>query len=106
MASDNPRHWIYGLAAIDAYLEVSPNINLTILEADSRIGGTWRATCVSPEYIVDSPIPAFEFGNISTMEQFGARVCSNIVGELVTQYLDLYTQKFGILENGRFNADI
>jgi cation diffusion facilitator CzcD-associated flavoprotein CzcO len=97
---------LFGLAAAKTYLEVNPNIDLTILDSDSSVGGTWSSSRVYPELTADSPVPTFEFGDMSMIDEFDAKMWSDIKGKMVAQYLDRYARRFKIVERCRLNTDV
>ena len=49
----------YGIAAAKTYLEFDPTISLTVLDADSSIGGVWGSSSIYPGLVADSPAGLF-----------------------------------------------
>jgi len=96
----------YGLAATKTYLEPQPSVSLTIIEADSGVGGTWSRSRVYPRLVVNQPSPMFEFSDLSMSEAVGLEEWSDITGDHMAEYLEKYSEKFGLLKYCRFNTKV
>jgi dimethylaniline monooxygenase (N-oxide forming) len=96
----------YGIAAAKMYLEVNPEVSLTIIDADSSIGGTWSASRIYPGLCADTPSGAFEFADLSIEEALGIPQWSDLTGDVVHEYLEKYARKHGILERCKLETKI
>ena len=94
----------YGLAAAKTYLQLDPSISLTVIEADSSVGGVWGASRIYPGLIADSPAGLFEFSDMRISQELGIEDWADVTGETVSKYLELYAERFGVLERCRFNT--
>jgi dimethylaniline monooxygenase (N-oxide forming) len=96
---------IHGLAAAKTYLEINPDIHLTIGNEDSG-GCVWSGSCAHSNLVADSPTPTFDFSDLQMEEEFGLPGWSNIPGPLMHKYLERYAKKFNILRRCVFNTDV
>ena len=96
----------YGIAAAKTYLQFDPSISLTVLDADSSIGGVWGSSRIYPGLIADSPAGLFEFSDMSMSQEMGVEEWSDLSGDTVQQYLEHYARKFGVLQRCRFVAKV
>jgi dimethylaniline monooxygenase (N-oxide forming) len=96
----------YGLAAAKTYLAINPSVSLTILEADSGIGGVWSRSRIYPRLVVNQPSPMFEYSDLSMAEALGLEDWSDVTGEMMAEYLEKYAAQFALLERCRFNTEV
>ena len=96
---------LYGLVAAKTYLEINPEIRLTIIDADSSIGGVWSRSRIYPGLVADHPAPVFEFSDLHT-EELGIPRWSDLTGEMMHAYLEHYAAKFGILQRCRLSTEV
>ena len=61
----------YGLAAAKTYLQYDPSISLTVLDANSNVGGVWGTSQIYPGLVADSPAGLFEFSDLSMSKELG-----------------------------------
>ena len=97
---------IYGLVAAKTYLEINPEIDLLILDADSSVGGVWSASRVYAGLVADIPAPAFEFSDLRMTEEFGIAKWTDIPGKMLYEYLERYAKKFDILRRCKLNTEV
>jgi dimethylaniline monooxygenase (N-oxide forming) len=95
---------IYGLCAAKTYLQINPNVDLTIVDADSSVGGVWSASRVYAGLVADLPSPVYEFSDLRMSEEFGIPMWADIPGKLFHQYLEKYAAKFNLLERCQLNT--
>lgn len=86
----------YGLAAAKAYFTLFPNINLTILDQDSTVGGVWSASRCYPGLLADSPPANFDFSDLPMDTELGIEQWADLPAEMVHEYLERYVDKFGL----------
>ncbi len=97
---------IYGLAAAKTYLEVNPNIQLTLIDRDDGVGGVWSKSRVHSNLVADAPVPIFDFSDLQMSKEFGIPEWSEIPGSLMHDYLERYAEKFDILRRCVFNTEV
>jgi dimethylaniline monooxygenase (N-oxide forming) len=98
----------YGLSAARTYLRIRPDIHLTIIDADSSVGGVWSKDRVHQGFTVDSPVPLFEYSDLSMkdVKELDLNDWDDIPSDKVYQYLEIYCKKFGLLEKTRLNTTV
>lgn len=97
---------IHGLAAAKTYLEMVPDIQLTILDNDNSVGGVWSRSRVHSNLMADSSTPTFDFSELQMSEEFDIPEWSSIPGLIVHEYLERYAKKFDILRRCVFNTQV
>jgi dimethylaniline monooxygenase (N-oxide forming) len=96
----------YGIAAAKAYLEINPSVSLNIIDADSGIGGVWSRSRIYPRLVINQPSPFFEFSDLSMKDALGIKEYSDITGENIAEYLEIYAKRSGVLERCHFNTEV
>jgi cation diffusion facilitator CzcD-associated flavoprotein CzcO len=97
---------IHGLAAAKTYLQILPDIQITILDNDDSVGGVWSRSRVHPNLMADSDTPTFDFSELQMSEEFDISAWSNISGPLMHEYLERYAKKFDLIRRCVFNAQV
>ncbi|KAF2795856.1 FAD/NAD(P)-binding domain-containing protein [Melanomma pulvis-pyrius CBS 109.77] len=104
-----------GLSAARTYIIVNPEVDLTILDDDSSVGGVWSASRLYPGLIADSPRGLFEYSDMSMLEDevFASsqkRAAANhggmhvkVMGERETETLDK-KEMYGLLKGEETNS--
>ncbi|RDW67767.1 hypothetical protein BP6252_09163 [Coleophoma cylindrospora] len=95
-----------GLVAAKTYLEVDPSINLTIIDADSTIGGVWGRDRIYPGLVCDSPVGFFEYSDLAMGPEIGLKDCDDLPAAKVYDYMHKYCKKFSLLERTRLNTTV
>jgi dimethylaniline monooxygenase (N-oxide forming) len=89
-----------------AYLEINPEIRLTVIDADSTVGGVWSKSRVYAGLTCDVPVATFEFSDLHMNEEFDLPKWSDLPGATMHEYLERYAIKFDILRRCVFNAEV
>lgn len=97
---------IHGLAAAKTYLQIVPDIKLTILDNGDCVGGVWSRSRVHANLVADSPNPTFDFSELQMSEEFNMPDWSTIPGPIVSEYLERYARKFDLLRRCVFNTQV
>jgi dimethylaniline monooxygenase (N-oxide forming) len=97
---------IHGLAAAKTYLEMVPDIQLTIIDNDDSVGGVWSRSRVHSNLMADSSTPTFDFSDLQMSEEFDIPEWSSIPGPIVHEYLERYAKKFDIVHRCVFNTQV
>ncbi|KAI9646397.1 hypothetical protein NHQ30_004389 [Ciborinia camelliae] len=95
-----------GIAAARTYLQLNPNIKLTIIDSDSSVGGVWSIERSYPGLIADSPVGCYEFSDMCMDEDPDLEMWGIIPGYKVGQYLRNFCKKFHIEEHLRLNTKV
>lgn len=102
MSSANPSRVIIigagwtGLAAAKTYLQLFPSISLTIVDADTTVGGVWSAFRIYPGLVADSCAAIFDYSDFPMDEVLGIDKWADLPAEKVHEYLELYVDKFDL----------
>ena len=97
---------IHGLAAAKTYLEIVPNIDLTIIDNDESVGGVWSSSRVHSNLMVDNASPSFEFSVLSMKKEFGVPDWTAIPGTIAHNYFQMYAEKHDIIRRCVFNTEV
>lgn len=97
---------IHGLAAAKTYLEMVPDIQLTVIDDDDSVGGVWSRSRVHSNLMADSATPTFDFSDLQMSEEFDIPEWSSIPGPIVHEYLERYAKKFDIVRRCVFNTQV
>lgn len=95
-----------GLAAAKTYLQINPNVSLSILDEDSSVGGVWSASRVYPGFMADSPSAIFDYSDFPMDVELGIGKWADLPSEKVHEYLEQYTDKFDLRRRCRFNSKV
>ncbi|ATZ48740.1 hypothetical protein BCIN_03g09170 [Botrytis cinerea B05.10] len=95
-----------GIAAARTYLQLKPNIKLTIIDSDSSIGGVWSIERSYPGLIADSPVGCYEFSDMCMDEDSELEMWKIIPGHKVGEYLRKFSKRFDIDEHLRLNTKV
>ncbi|KAH7350696.1 hypothetical protein BKA65DRAFT_582690 [Rhexocercosporidium sp. MPI-PUGE-AT-0058] len=85
---------MYGLVAAKTYLQINPDVNLTIC---IRV-----YACL----VTDLPSPAFELSDLQMSEEFGMPKWADIPRDVMHEYLERYSKKFDILRRIQFRTEV
>ncbi len=94
-----------GLAAAKTYLQINPSVTLTILDADTSVGGVWSLSRLYPGLVANSPNGLYEFSDLS-MVTASQPVYYPVPGKQVQAYLHQYAEKFDLLSRIRFGCKV
>ncbi|KAH8596605.1 hypothetical protein B0O99DRAFT_671186 [Bisporella sp. PMI_857] len=95
-----------GLAAAKTYLQINPDVSLTILDEDSSVGGVWSASRVYPGLIADSCAAVFDYSDFPMHRNLGLKKWADLSGDKVHEYLELYVDKFDLRKRCRLNTRV
>lgn len=88
----------FGIIAARTYLELNPTAALTLLEADTALGGAWSKTRIYPGMYSQSPLGMIEFSDCP-MEPTEDQYHGYVPAHHVYEYLKTYTETH--VYNGR-----
>ncbi|KAF8247350.1 FAD/NAD(P)-binding domain-containing protein [Wilcoxina mikolae CBS 423.85] len=95
----------FGLVAAKTYIQISPRINLAILEASSSLGGTWSEELVYSGLRTHNALGGLEVSDLS-MEHRGTTEEGYVLGEDVTYYLHRFVEKFDLHRRIRYHCAV
>jgi len=84
---------------------VDPSVDLTVLEAEETLGGTWCASRIFPGLLANHAIPAYEYAD-KPMSKEGLARHGYIPGDVVHAYLDEYAREWGVYDKIRFRTAV
>ncbi|CAG8958080.1 hypothetical protein HYFRA_00000424 [Hymenoscyphus fraxineus] len=96
-----------GLVAAKTYLEVHPESQVILLEAESSVGGVWASHRLYPGLRSNNMLGTYEYGDFPMDEAtWGVKPGQHIPGNVIHEYLTAYAKKFGVYERTRFNTTV
>lgn len=95
-----------GLAAAKTYLEIQPTVDLMIIDEDSTVGGVWSGTRSYPGLIADSCAAVFDYSDFPMDVEVGVEAWADLPAQKVHEYLERYTDRFGLRERCRLNTRV
>ena len=77
----------YGLAAAKTYLEINSSVDLTVVDSDSSLGGTWSASRAYPGLVADTPVGDFDYSDLPMEVELGLKRWDDIPAIKAYEYL-------------------
>ncbi|KAH9216252.1 hypothetical protein DL95DRAFT_424642 [Leptodontidium sp. 2 PMI_412] len=93
-----------GLAAAKTYLQIRPDISLTVIDEDSSVGGVWSASRVYPGLIADSCAAIFDYSDFEMNVELGLDKWGDLSAAKVHEYLEIYVDKFDLRSRCKLNT--
>jgi len=91
-------------------MKVDPSINLTILEAESSVGGTWCRDRVYPTLTAQLPVGAYEYPDFPLIPEGrseNAGTYGNMIpSQMLCEYFENFARNGGIFEKIHFNTKV
>jgi hypothetical protein len=88
------------------YLEVDPTINLTVLESEESLGGTWSAARVYKGLLNQAPYSLYESTDFPMDQRDPDEPGGGIPSERIHSYLKEYAEMFNIADKIRYNTTV
>jgi dimethylaniline monooxygenase (N-oxide forming) len=98
--------WQYTVLTRCRYLQVNPNISLTIVDSEATVGGVWSKARCYPGIIADGPVGLFDFSDLPMSDVIGLKDWDELPGIKVHEYLHEYSRKFHLLERCKFSCRV
>lgn len=95
-----------GLAAAKTYIQIQPDILLTVIDEDSSVGGVWSASRVYPGLIADSTAAIFDYSDLPMDVELGLDKWADLPAEQVHEYLERYVDKFDLRSRCMLNTKV
>ncbi|RPA93809.1 FAD/NAD(P)-binding domain-containing protein [Choiromyces venosus 120613-1] len=95
----------FGLIAAKTYLQVEPNVDLTILESEETVGGTWSRARVHPNLLAQQRYGRYEYSDRKVEIEGGDRDAF-IPALKLHAYMNEYAEDFGIKQRIRFKTTV
>jgi dimethylaniline monooxygenase (N-oxide forming) len=102
----NPVPTIEGTDYCNRYLQVDPNIKLTIFDSERTLGGVWSKDRLFPGFMADGPTSLFDYSDLPMRDAINLKDWSDLPGEKVYDYLHAYAEKFNLIERLRSSTTI
>jgi dimethylaniline monooxygenase (N-oxide forming) len=84
---------------------VDPSIDLTILDSEDTLGGTWAASRIFPELLTQQPYGAYEFTDMSYDPTDDPPQPGNYIpSKRVHEYMNKYAETWGVKDKIRFGV--
>ncbi|KAL3423563.1 flavin-binding monooxygenase-like protein [Phlyctema vagabunda] len=95
-----------GLVAAKTYLELDPNIDLTIIDSERTLGGVWSSDRIYPGLTTDSPVGLFDYSDLPMGAALGLKDWDDLPAQKVYEYLYKYSEKFSLLKHMRLSTTV
>jgi cation diffusion facilitator CzcD-associated flavoprotein CzcO len=95
-----------GLAAAKTYLQINPDVSLTIIDEDGSVGGVWSDSRVYPGLVADSCAAIFDYSDFPMDVELDLDKWADLPAEKVHQYLEHYTDKFDLRKRCKLNTRV
>ncbi|PVF97891.1 FAD/NAD(P)-binding domain-containing protein [Serendipita vermifera] len=96
-----------GLVTAKTYLQVDPSIDLTVLDSEDTLGGTWAASRIYPELLTQQPFGAYEFTDMSYDPTDDPPQPGNYIpSRRVHEYMNKYAETWGVKDKIRFGVTV
>ena len=95
-----------GLAAAKTYLQVNPDVSLTIVDEDDSVGGVWSTSRVYPGLVADSCAAIFDYSDFPMDKDLNVNKWANLSADQVHQYLEHYTDRFDLRRRCKLNTKV
>jgi dimethylaniline monooxygenase (N-oxide forming) len=84
---------------------VDPSVDLTVLEAEETLGGTWCAARIFPGLLANHAIGAYEYAD-KPMADEGMAQYGYIPADQIHAYLTEYAREWGVYDRIRFRTSV
>ncbi|OWP00176.1 hypothetical protein B2J93_5746 [Marssonina coronariae] len=97
----------FGLAAAKTYLQVHPDSNMILLEAECSVGGVWSKGRLDPTLKSNNMVGTYENPDFPMDETvWGVKPGQHIPARVIHDYLTAFAERFGVLKRTRFNSRV
>ncbi|KAI4181150.1 MAG: hypothetical protein L6R41_006791 [Letrouitia leprolyta] len=98
----------HGLVAAKTFLQLSPAVNLLILDANRSVGGVWAKENIYPDLKANNQLGTFEFTDFNFLDVCPGRMREgeHIPGDAAHDYFSKYAQHFDLLRRVRFGHKV
>ncbi|KAK3322001.1 hypothetical protein B0H66DRAFT_553084 [Apodospora peruviana] len=96
-----------GLTNAKTYLEIAPQTNLCILEANATLGGVWAQDKLYPGLKTNNLRGSYEWTDFPmTFEEFPGKPVDHVSGYMLHDYFTAFAKHFDLLRRIRFNTKV
>lgn len=96
---------IHGIAVAKTYLQIDPEIDISILDSNRTVGGVWSEECIYPGLMSQQQIGLFEFSDMP-MDRTGIPSNGYVPAIRVHEYLEAYIDKFDLRRRIQFGTRV
>ena len=97
---------LQGLAAARKFLQLDPNLNLTVIERNKTIGGVWAEEKVYTGLSSNSLRGKYEYTDFPMDDSLGVKKGEHIPGKCIHEYLEQYARKFDLERRIHFHTKV
>ncbi|KAL8795623.1 MAG: hypothetical protein Q9195_001861 [Heterodermia aff. obscurata] len=87
---------LQGLVVAKTFLQIEPQTNILIVDANETIGGVWAKENIYPGLRSNNLLGTYEYTDFPMHELFGAKKQEHIPGEIIHEYFRQYAQNFDL----------
>lgn len=97
-----------GLVAAKTFLQLSPKVNLLIIDSNQSVGGVWAKENIYPDLKANNQLGTFEFTDFNFLDVCPGKMRhgEHIPGEAAHEYFHKYAQHFDLLRRVRFGHKV
>lgn len=85
---------------------MNPSIQLTVLEAEDSLGGTWSSARIYPDLLTQQPYGQYEAADFPIEQRDPDQPGGYIPSQRIHSYLEEFATKFNVMDKIRFNAPV
>ena len=97
---------LQGLATARKFLQLDPNLNLTVIEQNKTIGGVWADEKVYTGLSSNSLLGKYEYSDFPMDDSFGLKEGEHIPGKCIHQYFEQYARNFDLKRRIQFQTKV
>ena len=97
---------LQGLAAARKFLQLDPNLNLTVIDVRHTIGGVWAEEQLYTGLRSNNLRGTYEYTDLPMDDSFGVKEDEHIPGNCLHEYLDRYARKFDLKRRIQFHTKV
>ena len=97
---------LQGLAAARMFLQLNPNLNLTVIEGNRTIGGVWAEENLYTGLSTNNLRGTYEYTDFPMDDSFGVKKDEHIPGKCLHEYLEQYARKFDLKRRIQFHTKV
>ena len=97
---------LQGLATARKFLQLDPNLNLTVIERNYTIGGVWAEEKVYTGLSSNSLLGKYEYSDFPMDESLSVKKGEHIPGECIHKYFEQYARRFDLERRIQFHTKV
>ena len=97
---------LQGLAAARKFLQLDPNLNLTVIEWNKTIGGVWAEEKIYTGLKSNNLRGTYEYTDLPMEDSLGVKRDEHIPGKCIHDYLEQYAIKYDLKRRIQFHTRV